>query len=253
MWEAQLRRALRLGRSSSLIAGLLLAGLLVRPDAAAALGIFDFSLTRTPESIGSYYRPGDSGIEFYDPGTVMTLELPTSGGAIQSGVARITNFSLPGYIFNFGLYFQFTSVPDLIEGTVQVTGGQAEISFPEISVDFERGSLIGNASPGTLVFTLSTAGATIPAGCAFRQWDQEIPGTPLDLASGELGLVASVCPYYVNRGTPGDPEWYEYNDAFRLALRGIVSPNAVPEPGTFALVAGGLLLVAGLARRGCAH
>jgi hypothetical protein len=232
------------------IAGLLLAGLLVRPDAAGALAIFDFSLTRSPESIGSYYRPGDSALAYYDPGTVMTLELPTSGGAIQSGVARITNFSLPGYIFNFGLYFQFTSVPDVIEGTVQVSGGQAEISFPDISVDFERGSLIGNANPGTLVFTLSTAGATIPAGCAYRTSDQEIPGNPLDLATGELGLVAAVCPYYVNRGTPEEPDWYEYNDAFRLALRGVVSPSAVPEPGTFALVAGGLLLVAGGARRG---
>jgi hypothetical protein len=41
----------------------------------------------------------------------------------------------------------------------------------------------------------------------------------------------------------------EFNDAFRLALRGMVLQTSVPEPGTFALVTSGLLLVGAVARR----
>jgi hypothetical protein len=239
----QLGRSLYFGSTSTLIAILLLAGLVLRPDAAHALS---FNLIRSPESIGSWFRPSDSAIKYFDPGTVLNLELPTSGGTLQSGAARITNFQLPAAVNNFGLYFSFTSVPSVIEGTVVVSGDEAEISFPSISVDFERGSFMGNANPGTLVFDLTTAGASIPVGCAGRTEEQEIPGVPLDLVTGELGLVAAVCPYLVdNDGTP-----LEYNNAFRLALQGSVALTAVPEPGTLALLATGLLFVAAGARRG---
>ncbi len=132
---------------------------------------FDFALTRSPESVGSWYRPSNSVIKFYDPGTVLTLELPSTDGTLaglESGVARITDFSLPATINSFGLYFAFTSVPSPIEGTVTVNGNMAEIVFPDVTVGFERGSHSNNASPGTLVFTLTTAETVIPAGCAGR-------------------------------------------------------------------------------------
>jgi hypothetical protein len=244
MWKMKPRRSLRVGPSSVLIAGLLLMGFGLRPDAAHALP-FDFSLTLAPETVGSWYRPSDGAIKFYNPGTVLTLDLPKSGGTFQSGTARITDFSLPGAVDTLGIYFSFTSVPSVLVGTVVVSGNQAEISFPDVSVDFVRGSNSFNANPGTLVFTLTTAGTTIPAGCADRSEDQVIPGIPLDLTTGALGLVASVCPYYVD----DDGIEKEFDNAFRLATRGTVDLTMIPEPGTLALVASGLLGLAIRSRR----
>jgi hypothetical protein len=239
-----MRRSLRSGLARSLIAGLLLTGLGLRPDAAHAF-TFEFTLTRSPEPVGSWYRPSDGAIKFYDLDVVLTLELPASGSTLDTvvtGEARITDFSLPGTIDTLGLYFDFTSVPSLLIGSISVSGNQAEISFPDVSVDFERGSNPSNANPGTLVFTLTTAGTTILEGCAGRSEDQVIPGIPLDLTTGALGLVASVCPYEVDNG--GTPRVYD--DAFRVQLQGVV-----PEPGAFALQGSGLLflVVLALARR----
>ena len=34
---------------------------------------FPLVLTRTPESVGSWYRPSDTVLKYYDPGSVLTL------------------------------------------------------------------------------------------------------------------------------------------------------------------------------------
>ncbi len=237
-----MRRSLRAASNGSLIAGLLLIGLGLRAEAAQAFVELDFKLTRSPEDVGSWYRPSDSGIKFYAPATVLTLQLASSGGMIQSGEARITNFSLPGRFGVPGLYFSFTSVPSLLLGNVTANANLAQIRFPDVSVNFMRGTSPTNGSPGTLVFSLTTGNTVIPGGCAGRVGDQVFSGIPLQLTGGrlaatsELALVASVCPYSTAAA--------DYDDAFRVRLQG-----AVPEPGTALLVGCGLLLVLAVARR----
>jgi hypothetical protein len=188
---------------------------------------FSFALTKSPTDTGSWYKPADGFQRQYPLGTVLTLELPTIDGTlqtVQNGTASITDFFLPDGINDpaLGMYFQFGNVPSPIVGTVNVIGSQAVIGFANVSIPFERGSNSGNASPGTLLLNLTTEGTTIPDGCAGRVGDQVIPGIRLDLDTGALGLVASVCPYYTFDGE----NQITHDNAFRLALRGTVS---VPE------------------------
>jgi hypothetical protein len=220
-------------------------GLALRTE-AAEIRPFDFQLERAfAEDDSALYYAKDGTSKKYLNGSVVKLWLPTSGDSlptIESGIARITEFFLPAPIDQSGVYFAFTDVPSVLEGTVVVSGGQAEISFPNVSLDFVRGSRQSDAKPGTLpsfdpwVFNLTTEGTTIPSGHCGRTGDQFIPGLRLDLNTGELDLVGSVCGYTVdNDGTP--------------LLRGTVLQTAVPEPGTFSLVGGGLLLILAVARR----
>lgn len=248
MWRKQVSRSLRIGSTSALITAALLMGLALRPDAADA-ATFQFKLTRGPEDVGSWYKPSYGDPKSYDPGTVFNLELPTSGGMLQSGTARITNFSLPGPVALIGLYFGFTNVPSNIVGTVNVIGSQAKINFPSVSVAFER----GDPSPryaGTLDLILTTTYKEIPAGCEGSSESEPLPGINLALTGGQitpgtpLRLTAWVCPYFVNQGTTNFPILLNHNDAFHLQIQG-----TVPEPGTAVLLGVGLMAVLAVARR----
>ena len=88
-------------------------------------------------------------------------------------------------------------------------------------MDFERGSNPGNASPGTLVFTLES-GTTIPGDCPDNpQKGQSIPGIPLEprRRSAESG---GLDVFVLDRHND------DYDDAFLLVLRWAVP---LPECG----------------------
>lgn len=199
---------------------------------------YDFALiTDQGETDGSWYRANDGAIKEYGFGTVLSLDLPESGGEIQSGSAQITNFVLPGPFESIGMYFGFTDVPSLVSGDITVSGGEATLLFESIPIGFERGDDPDNAFPGTLLLTLTTdPGTEIPVDCEGRTEPTPLPGVPLDLNTGELRLVGVVCPY--------ETSLTEYEEAFRVQIAGSVLPESGPA-GAW----GGGLLLAGLARR----
>jgi hypothetical protein len=165
-----------------------------------------------------------------------------------AGTVAFENFSLPSYLGGFDFSFALTQVPDVITGVFSLLPGglAADLIFPSVSVDFTRDSVYH----GSLTFALTTQTATIPAGCNGRTEDQILQGSPLDFLTGEVQLMAAVCPqiaYY--QGNPAYEE--EFNQAFRVILRGSLDelPTAVPEPGTLLLLTGGLGGIALLGRR----
>lgn len=165
---------------------------------------------------------------------------------VLAGTVSIENFTLPSFLGGLDFSFALTQVPDVITGVFSVLPGglAADLIFPSVTVGFTRDSYYH----GSLTFDLTTQTATIPAGCNGRTEDQILQGSPLDFLTGEVQLMAAVCPqvaYY--QGNPLYEE--EYNQAFRVILRGALEslPTAVPEPGTFVLLTSGL---AGLALGG---
>lgn len=191
---------------------------------------------RVPESPnGSYYRPNNSAVRFYLPAQLV-LELPGTGGQIQSGQARLLDFRVPqAAVDNIGMYFAHTNVPSVVTGTITVDTGTntAELDFPPFQVDFVRGNNQQSAHPGSLMLGLSTSTPDIPGNCDAAG---PFPGAPLNLSTGELRLTGWVCPYSTTTAS--------WEEAYRLQVRGMLPEPRAPS-GTLA----GILVLGLLARR----
>ncbi len=212
---------------------------LVLPGSATALSDLQL-VTSGPETVRSLYQVTDGQKKNYaNPSSFEMVDLDFGARTIT-----ISDFFLPGNVSNIGMNFVLTSVPSTIVGSLTPNNDDTyDITFPGIEIGFER-----DGFGGTLAFDLTTGQSVIQAGCAGRLFDQVLTGSALDYNTGHVEFVGSVCPY------TGffDEEMMianEFNDAFRLFIRGTVNnlPVVVPEPGTFAMLAAGL---AGLAIRG---
>ncbi len=222
-------------------AALALLALLVAPQAALSLPQLD--LVVVGSEIEKSFIQVNNGAKISFPG-------PTSYDVnidVAAGTVSLESFSLPTFLGGFDLTFALTQVPEVITGVFAVLPGglAADLIFPSITVDFTRDSVYH----GSLTFDLTTQSTTIPAGCNGRTEPQVLQGSPLDFLTGEVQLMAAVCPqiaYY--QGNPAFEE--EFNQAFRVILRGTVSDvaTAVPEPGTFLLLGIGLAGIAAVGR-----
>jgi hypothetical protein len=231
-----------------LSASLLLCVVGTRAASALPISVSTLELVTTgPETEKSFYQVSDGAKKPYGADSSFDLvELD-----FQAEEIRIHDFFMPGLIWNIGLSFRLTSVPSLLEGSIQILddleyGPRAELDFPDIQLGFRL-----NRFEGVIDLALTTGSVVIPAGCAGREQDQIISGSPLDLETGYVELVAAVCPYSgLYRGDPEQPE--SFDEAFRIFLRGTITdlpdPHSTPEPGTLVLLAGGLVSLALLPR-----
>lgn len=207
--------------------------MLVLPGSATALSDLQL-VTSGPETERSLYQVTDGQKKNYsNPSSFEMVDLDFGAKKIT-----ISDFFLPGNVSNIGMNFVLTDVPSTIVGSLTPNGDDTfDITFQDIEIGFER-----DGFAGTLLFDLTTGDTVIQAGCAGRLFDQVLSGAALDYGTGHVEFVGSVCPYtgfFDDEMTIAN----EFNDAFRLFIRGTMNnlPVVVPEPGTFAMLAAGLL------------
>jgi hypothetical protein len=169
----------------------------------------------------------------------MVLDVNTS-----TLTATLSSFWMPDPPAGFGIDFDIiqNTVPASITGNLVPLGGTLyRINLNPIQVGFRRDDGGGDFT-GTLTLALTTGDVSVSVGqgCGRNQTFTE--GTDLDVAAGvhNLVLVAAQCPY---TGTLSGVPMVFSDSPFRMFLTG-----TVPEPGTFMLVASGLLGMTWLGR-----
>jgi hypothetical protein len=234
----QLRRRVRaLGMLAGLAAWLL-------PIASSAATLH---FVLSPGPVGSHIRPYDG----YPTGNYSNLSTPTKDLQmtleVDTGALTVTlnSFWMPDPPGGFGTEFDIiqNTVPASITGSLVALGGTMyRINLNPIQVGFVRDDGGGDFQ-GTLTLALTTGdvSVTTAAGCGRNQTFTE--GVDLNTAGGELVLVAAQCPYtgFFNNN-PAFPTVFS-DSPFRMFLIG-----TVPEPGTFMLVASGLVGMTWLGR-----
>jgi hypothetical protein len=233
------RRMKALGTVAALAAWLL--------PAASSAATLNFLLS--PGPVGSHIRPYDgypTG-NYTDTGNTakdlaMILDVDTSALTVT-----LSSFWMPDPPAGFGIDFDIiqNTVPASITGSLVALGGSMyRINLNPIQVGFIRDDGGGDFQ-GTLTLALTTGdvSVTTAGGCGRNQTFTE--GIDLDLSGGikPLTLVAAVCPYtgFFNNN-PSVPLTFS-DSPYRMFLIG-----TVPEPGTFMLVATGLLGMTWLGR-----
>jgi hypothetical protein len=167
----------------------------------------------------------------------------TFEGASTAGASTVTNYS------DLGLLSFDIDVRDLAPVTLAFRIDDGDLSMP-ITFNALVKSFVGAGLPG-FTLTLSQGGfTTVGSVTRFFGGTTAVGGTaasvvlgfsPVEFFDVELGNVYGT--------TPAALDWKIDQAAFQVGDRLTLSVTPVPEPGTVALLAGGLGVVGWLARR----
>lgn len=167
----------------------------------------------------------------------------TFEGASTTGASTVTDFSDVG-LLSFDIV-----VRDLAPVTLAFRIDDGDLSMP-ISFNALVQSFVGAGLPGFTVALSQGSFTTVGSVTRFFGGTTAVGGTassvelsfsPVEFFDIELGNVYGT--------TPAALDWRIDQSAFQIGDRLTLSVTPVPEPGTLALLAGGLGVVGWLARR----